>query len=123
MLTPEELVRQSFIFYLMEELQYPRGMIEVEREVRTGQKRNRSDIRVLQPDGSCFMLIECKSFKTRINQQVFDQAAKYAGQLEARYLVTTNGVTTYCCEVDHQSRSTAFLDAIPGYRQLNSDNH
>ncbi len=114
-LTPEELVRQSFIHYLIKDLNYPKSMISVEREVKIGVKSNRSDIRILSDDGKCFMLIECKSFKTKINQNTFDQAAKYSSSLKANYLVATNGITTYCCSVDHTLKKVAFLEAIPDY--------
>lgn len=114
-LTPEELVRQSFIHYLINGLNYPRSMISVEREVKIGVKSNRSDIRILCNNGQCFMLIECKSFKTKINQDTFDQAAKYSSSLKANYLVTTNGINTYCCSVDHLSKKVVFMNAMPDY--------
>ena len=80
-LTPEELVRQAFIHHLISDLNYPKAMISVEREVKRGVKSNRSDIHILTSDGKCFMLIECKSFKVKIDQNTFDQAAKYIPQL------------------------------------------
>lgn len=117
-LTPEELVRQSFINYLIEDLHYPKSMISIEREVKVGTKSNRSDIRVISNDGQCFMLIECKSFKVKINQDTFDQAAKYSSSLRARYLVTTNGIMTYCCSVNHTQKDVEFLEALPHYPKV-----
>ncbi len=114
-LTPEELVRQSFIHYLTNDLNYPRTMISIEREVKIGVKSNRSDIRVLSNDGACFMLIECKSFKIKVNQNTFDQAAKYSSGLKAKYLVATNGISTYCCLVDHSLKKVDFMTVLPDY--------
>lgn len=114
-LTPEELVRQSFIHHLINNLAYPRTMISVEREVKIGIKLNRSDIKILAKDGTCFMLIECKSFKIKINQSTFDQAAKYTSSLKADYLVTTNGIATFCCSVDHALKEAQFVNEIPAY--------
>jgi len=114
-LTPEEMVRQSFINYLVEHLGYPKSLISVEREVKMGRKSNRSDIHILTNSGDCFMLIECKSFKVKMNQDVFDQAAKYSSTLKAKYMVVTNGITTLCCSLDHEKKDVAFQDSLPEY--------
>lgn len=61
------------------------------------------------------MLIECKSFKVKMNQDVFDQAAKYSSTLKAKYMVVTNGITTLCCSLDHEKKDVAFQDSLPEY--------
>ena len=114
-LTPEEMVRQAFVNYLINHLGYPKALIAVERELKIGAKLNRSDIRILDRAGECFMLIECKSFKTKVNQQTFDQAARYSKNLNADYLVVTNGVTTLCCHMDYGQESVSFLEQLPKY--------
>ena len=117
-LTPEELVRQAFINYLIHQLDYPRSLINVEKEVKLGSKSNRSDIQILTNEGRCFMLIECKSFKAKVNQTTFDQASKYSKSLEAQFLVVTNGITTLCCSIDHSNKSVRFLENLPDYPKV-----
>jgi len=113
-LTPEELIRQGVIKHLVDNLKYPRSLFSVEKEVRLGKKSNRCDIHIMR-NGAYFMVVECKSFKEKINQAVFDQASKYCSVLKADYLVVTNGEVTYCCQINHSTKEFNFIDSLPDY--------
>ena len=115
MLTPEELVRQGILNHLVNHLNYPRSLISVEKEVKYGKKLNRSDIHIMYNNGECFMVVECKSFREKINQSTFDQAAKYSTVLKADYLVVTNGIVSYCCQIDHETKKFNFTSSFPIY--------
>ena len=73
-MTPEEWVRQSVIFYLINTLDYPLGLISVETSLKYNGINKRSDIIVKSRKGlSNYLLIECKSFKLKLNDAHLSQ--------------------------------------------------
>ena len=58
-LTPEEWVRQHFVHYIINELQYPKALIKVEGGLSYNKLSKRSDIVVFNRDGKPWMVIEC----------------------------------------------------------------
>lgn len=114
---PEELVRQLLILYLTQKLDYPISRIQVEKSLKVLGKYKRYDIIVYDQDIEPYLLIECKSHKEPVNQSVIDQVARYNITLNAPYLLVTNGVQSYCCHVDKESKEIKFLDKIPGYME------
>ena len=114
-LQPEEWVRQHCVRYLIEEKKYPRSLINVEKEVRINGLRKRYDIVVFNPDGSIHLIVECKSSKININQDTFDQIARYNLALNATYLMVTNGINHYYCSMDFEKKRYEFLRDIPNY--------
>ena len=115
-LTPEEWVRQNFVRFILEELAYPRSMVKVESGLKVNQLQKRSDVVVYDRNADPFLLAECKSWKVSISQDTFDQILIYNQQVSAPYLVLTNGIHHFCCEVDRKSGRARFLDTIPVYR-------
>jgi predicted type IV restriction endonuclease len=93
-LTPEEWVRQHVVQYLLLEKKYPKSLINVEKLVKVNGLNKRYDIVVFQPNGEIFLLIECKAPEVPISQQTFDQIARYNLQLNAQFLMVTNGLNT-----------------------------
>ena len=114
-LQPEEWVRQHCVRYLIEEKKYPRSLINVEKEVRINGLRKRYDIVVFNPDGSIHLIVECKSSKININQDTFDQIARYNIALNPTYLMVTNGINHYYCSMDFEKKHYEFLRDIPNY--------
>lgn len=117
-LTDEEWVRQNFVHYLIDYLKYPRALISLESGLKYNSLSKRSDIVVYGRDGNPFMIIECKSPAIKLSQSVFEQAACYNAVLKAMYLVTTNGLVHYCCRIDHQKKSSVFMDTLPGFPEM-----
>jgi hypothetical protein len=113
LLTEEEWVRQNFVHYLIGGLGYPKALISLENGLKYNQMSKRSDIVVYARDGSCFMVIECKSPIVKIDQDVFHQAACYNAVLKATFLVTTNGLTHYCCRIDSLEKTAVFQSELP----------
>ena len=116
--TPEEEVRQRFARYLAEEKGYPRGLILTEYSLTLNEMIRRCDILVHKPAGSPAVLVECKAPGVKINQETFDQAARYNMVFRVKYLMVTNGVKHYCCEVDFEAGSVRFLPEIPPYSDV-----
>jgi hypothetical protein len=114
-LQPEEWVRQHCIKFLIEEKKYPRSLINVEKTLQINGMNKRYDIVIYNPDGTIFLIVECKSFKIKINQNTFDQIARYNLALRSQYLMITNGIEHYYCNIDFQNKSYRFLKEIPNF--------
>ncbi|WP_203292688.1 type I restriction enzyme HsdR N-terminal domain-containing protein [Luteirhabdus pelagi] len=114
-LTPEEWVRQHVLHYLLNELKYPRSLINVEKQLKLNDTLKRYDIVVFKPDGSLFLLVECKAPSVSITQSTFDQIARYNLSLQASYLMVTNGLHHYYCTLDYHNECYHFLRSLPSY--------
>lgn len=114
---PEELVRQLLILYLTQKLDYPISRIQVEKSLKVLGQYRRYDIIVYDQNIEPYLLIECKSHKEPINQSVVDQVSRYNITLNAPYLLITNGVQSYCCSVNRDTKEVEFLNAIPSYME------
>ena len=118
-LQPEEWVRQHCIHYLIDVKKYPKSLINVEKELIINTLRKRYDIVVFNPDGSIHLIVECKSYTFTIDQTTFDQIAQYNMVLNATYLMITNGLNHYYCQMDFKNKKYRFLNDIPNYQQWN----
>ena len=112
-LQPEEIVRQLVLQYLMQAKNYCKNHIQVERLFTVNTRRKRCDILIFDEQTQPYLLVECKSAKIDITQDTFDQIARYNLELKVPYLLLTNGLTTYCCRMNHETESYDFLDNIP----------
>ncbi|MGB0982143.1 MAG: type I restriction enzyme HsdR N-terminal domain-containing protein [Winogradskyella sp.] len=121
-LQPEEWVRQHCVHYLISEKKYPISLINVEKELTINGLKKRYDIVVFNTDGSIFLIVECKSYKIKINQTTFNQIARYNLALNATYLMVTNGINHYYCQMDFKNECYLFLKAIPEYSIKNVSN-
>ena len=118
LLTPEEWVRQHTLHYLLQDNTYPKSYINVEKLIKINTLNKRYDIVVFQPNGSIFLLIECKSPEVAITQKTFDQIARYNLALKAKYLMVTNGLNHYFCQMDFENEKYIFLSELPQYENL-----
>ncbi len=114
-LQPEEWVRQHCIQYLINNKGYPKSLINVEKELIINSLRKRYDIVVYNSNGSIHLVVECKAPKIVINQSTFDQIARYNLELNATYLMVTNGLNHYYCQMDFDNERYNFLKEIPDF--------
>ena len=114
-LTPEEWVRKHVLHYLINDLKYPKSIIAVEKQLIVNNLRKRFDILIFNRNGLPEIIIECKSHEIRINQETFDQIARYNLELNAKYLMVSNGLDHYFCSLDHKNECYNFLKEIPNY--------
>jgi predicted type IV restriction endonuclease len=117
-LTPEEWVRQHVVQYLMMEKKYPKSLINVEKVLKVNGLRKRYDIVVYNPDGTIYILVECKAPEVKISQATFDQIARYNMTMNAQYLTVTNGLNHYFCQMDFENEKYEFLRELPNYNSL-----
>ena len=116
-LEPEEWVRQHCLRFLMEEKKYPKSLINIEKELLINSVKKRYDIVIFNSDGSIHLIVECKAPTININQNVFDQIALYNLSLNATYLMISNGINHYYCQMDFKKEKYHFLKDIPEYTQ------
>ena len=102
-LQPEEWVRQHCVQFLMEVGGYPKSLINIEKELTINSLKKRYDIVVFNSDGSIHLIVECKAPSININQETFDQIARYNLELNASYLMVTNGLIHYYCQMDFKN--------------------
>ncbi len=115
-LTPEEWVRQHVVQFLMIEKNYPKSLLNVEKVLQVNGLRKRYDIVVYNSDGTIHILIECKAPEVPISQSTFDQIAQYNMTLQSNYLMVTNGLNHYFCQMDNENEKYQFLTELPNYQ-------
>ncbi|MBN4082860.1 MAG: restriction endonuclease subunit R [Lutibacter sp.] len=114
-LTPEEWVRQHIIHYLVEEKNYPISLIAIEKKITINNLTKRTDILVFNTEGLPHIIVECKAPSIKISQNSFDQISRYNLNLNANYLMVSNGFNHYYCKMDLKNEQFVFLNDIPNY--------
>lgn len=117
-LTPEEWVRQHFVNFLVAEKEYPEALIANEMQVNLNGQKKRCDSVIFDRMGEPLMIVEYKAPEVNITQKVFDQIARYNIVLRVEYLIVSNGLDHYCCQVDYENQQIKYLEEIPTYEQL-----
>ncbi len=112
-LTPEEWVRQHTLQFLIQEKGYSVSLINVEKQLLLHGTKKRYDIVVFKPDGSIFLIVECKAHTIEITQDTFDQIARYNLVTQAEYVMVTNGIDHYYCQMDYKNERYVFLRELP----------
>lgn len=113
LLTPEEWVRQHVVQFLLQHKNYPKPLINVEKVIKVNDLVKRYDLVVYNPDGSIFLLVECKAPNVKITQETFNQIARYNLVLKAEHLMVTNGLNHYFCQMDFKEQKYVFLEDLP----------
>jgi len=114
-LTPEEWVRQHVVRFLLEEKKYPKSLINVEKVLKVNGLKKRYDAVVFNTVGEIQVLVECKAPEVKITQATFDQIARYNITMNAQYLIVTNGLNHYFCQMDFENEKYVFLPQLPDY--------
>ena len=116
LLTHEEWVRQNCIMFLINKQKVPKVLINVEKKIKVNNLTKRYDIIVYKPNGSVFLLVECKSPKININQETFNQISIYNSEIIAEYLMLTNGLFNYYYSIDYSNQCYKFVKDFPKYK-------
>ena len=106
-ITPEEWVRQNFILYITETLQFPASLIAVEKQLLLSEVKKRFDIVVYDNQAQPLILVECKEMNEKLSQAVLYQALNYFKEIQSRFLVITNGNHT----IAYEKRGKDFVEA------------
>jgi len=114
-LQPEEWVRQLTILYLSSVLKYPLNHFSIEKGVNKGLKKGRWDVLVFDQQMKPFILIECKSPKVSLSENVVFQASIYNINIKAPFICLTNGSKVCCIQVNQTEHKFTFLSHLPSY--------
>ncbi len=117
-LTPEEWVRQHFVHYLTEHKGYPATLIANEVAITLNGTRKRCDTVVYDKKIQPRVIVEYKAPGVKITKEVFAQIYRYNLKLKVDYLIVSNGLQHYCCRMDYEKNSFAFLSDIPEYKEI-----
>jgi len=111
-------VRQDTIVWLSKEWEVPLPLMSSEWGFSFNGMQYRADVivfdRTLQP----LMLVECKAPDVPINQMVVDQVIRYNLSLKVKYILITNGKSSYLCGRNPETEQYEFLDRILKYGQM-----
>ena len=117
-LTPEEWVRQHFVHFLIEHKGYPPTLLANEIQVTLNGTKKRCDTVLYRRNLTPQMIVEYKAPDVTITQAVFNQIMRYNMVLRVDYLVVSNGLQHYCCQMDYVRNTCRFLPDVPVYHEL-----
>ncbi len=112
-LTPEEWVRQHFVQFLLNHHGYSKNYIKIEKQIKVNDRIKRFDALVYDKNAKPMILIECKAPEVKITQATFAQIATYNMTLRVPYLIVTNGLNHFICEINFEENSYEYLQEIP----------
>ncbi|MDD2622186.1 MAG: type I restriction enzyme HsdR N-terminal domain-containing protein [Bacteroidales bacterium] len=115
-MTPEEMVRQAYLKYLIQQLFVPSIAISVEKKVLYNTMSKRYDIVVVKPDGTILLAVECKAETVQISEATLMQMAMYNHELQAKYLVLFNGKTQIILQ--KVTNSYIPINELPIYKKM-----
>ena len=87
----------------------------MEKKLEVNQTDKRYDIVVFNRNKSISLLIECKAPSVNLTQKAFDQIARYNSVLKSDYLMLTNGLQHFFCQMDYQKGQYLFLADLPNF--------
>lgn len=118
--SPEEQVRQRVLRHLEEHLGVPRHYLL--SELRLPRSTDRADIVIWIPgddDERKFLaVIECKSARTPMNDDVWMQAQRYGTKLNAPYVGITNGSSLHARRFSPEASAWLTLQGFPTFQML-----
>ena len=117
-LTPEEWVRQHFVHFLINHKGYPLSLMANEVQLKLNGMSRRCDTVVYDRMLTPRVIVEYKAPTVDITQKVFDQICRYNLVLQVDFLIVSNGLAHYCCQLDYTTRSYRFLRDIPEYSSI-----
>ena len=91
LLTEEEWVRQNFVFYLINGLNYPSSLIALEKMLLLNDLKKRFDVLVYNAQHQPWMMVECKAPSVPLSEGVLQQVLRYNISIPVTYIIITNG--------------------------------
>lgn len=117
-LTPEEWVRQNFVNYLIKHLEYPKGLIANELQIKLAQTNKRCDTLVYDKSMKPLVLIEYKAPTVLLSEKTTQQIGRYNMVLHVPFLFISNGIEHHAYALNTALEQYVPLDHIPSYTNL-----
>lgn len=118
-LTPEEWVRQHLVNFLITHKNFPKSLIVIEKGLVFNEMQKRADVLIYNKNLSPLLMVECKAPQIKISQKVFEQIIAYNLVFKVPYLLVSNGMNHYCCQIDFEQQKFTFLEDIPDFNEIN----
>lgn len=119
-LTPEEYVRQRFVYWLINHLGFPASHVANEVTLNLNSTKKRCDTLVYDSQGRPLVVIEYKAPYIKITKETFNQICRYNMVVQAPYIIASNGMAHYCCHINYENKSYSFLPQIPNYSDIDN---
>lgn len=118
--TPEEVIRQSVIQYLIAEKGYPIENIDVETPLSRKNKnvKGRADIIIYDFEGNALCVIECKEPNEVLTDRVIDQLLNYDEVFDAYLLCVVIGNSFYPIAKDENFDEPIVCVQFPDFNTL-----
>ena len=112
-LTPEEWVRQHLVHLLINQFSFSKNLIKLEGGLQYESLEKRSDIVVYDREAKPYFLIECKAPEVAVSKKTVAQASRYNKVLKAPYMAVSNGLKTYCFEMNFETGDSLQMQGFP----------
>ena len=120
-LTPEEIVRQKTLKFLLQRLKVPAGRIGVERSLSAlgdSGNRKRVDICVFGPNDEILAVIECKAAYIGSGEAPYCQALDYVERLKVPCYFVVDGWDMVGYRYDLDRTQFSRIDGVPTYEEM-----
>ena len=126
---PEEQVRQRWLKLMIHQLQYPKELLVVEKEIKELPHLSRLDVPDRRVDILCYgkgihpdfplyplLLIECKD--ERLDQGAVDQVIGYNHHVKAYFAAAVSWDEVRLGYFDAAKKKYMFCSVLPSYKEL-----
>ncbi len=128
---PEEIVRQKLIHHLIENLQFPKNLLVLEKALCQMPHLMLSPIKIpdrradivcfakdIHPDHNLYplLIIECKAVK--LTPKVINQVVGYNHYVKAKFIAIANETEIQFGFFNQEQKQYNFLSYIPPYQEL-----
>ncbi len=120
-LTPEEIIRQKTIQFMLKYMEIPSDKLSVETSLSTlGCKGNkkRIDICIYNTEGSLTGIVECKANHIGYGEAPYQQALDYVTTIGISCYFVVDGVDFIGFFYDSQNDQFIKMDTIPKYTDI-----
>lgn len=129
--TPEEILRQNLLKFMIDELKYPKSHLCVEKDLSAlpHLKDKTAQLPIRRVDLLCFaknihkdfelyplLIIECKA--TRLSKESIDQVIGYNHFVASYFIALANGKEIKTFWHDRKENKYIGVDFLPSYSQL-----
>jgi len=113
-LTEEEWVRQNFVAFLIDELNYPSSLIALEKMLLLNDLKKRFDILIYDALHQPWMMVECKAPSVPLSESVLQQVLRYNISIPVPYIIITNGDATIGWK--KEENNLILIDRMPEWK-------
>jgi hypothetical protein len=127
--TPEELVRQQWLRWMIDRLQYPKELLVVEKEIKELPHLSVSVVPDRRVDILCYgrgihpshalyplLMIECK--EGRLTEKAIDQVIGYNAHVKAFFVAVVNLEEVRIGFFDVNQKKYEFNSVLPSFKEL-----